>query len=97
MVYYKRNANYVLRAIHDTFFLINISDNYKDEKCALLETNEIGAFIWDNLEQEKTLVEIVELLLQAINNEVSYDIVSNDVSTYLKVLFHKGVVTESVR
>lgn len=48
----KKNPNIVARKIHGSSFLIDISDNYSGDKCALYEINETGMFIWSNIDRE---------------------------------------------
>jgi hypothetical protein len=53
---YTKNENIVARQIHDTYFLINIADNYAHDKCILYQVNEIGYFIWSNIHGKETSV-----------------------------------------
>lgn len=91
-MFYERNSNYVLRKIHDTFFLIDITDNYNDEKCHLIETNEIGKFIWDSLGENNTIEQLTEALKNAITDEVPYILIYQDVTEYINILVEKGIV-----
>lgn len=89
---YKQNDNYVLRHIHDTYFFINITDRYEDEKCFLNETNEIGAFIWNSLKVEMTVGTVAERLFEAISDEVDYQEIFYDVLNYLSDLEKKKII-----
>ena len=46
-----KNGDIILRTIHGSIFLIDISDNYSGDKCALYEINETGKFLWDNIDE----------------------------------------------
>lgn len=88
----KRNEDIVARKIHDTFFLINIKQNYLDDKCTLYEINELGYFIWNAL----AITDKIEVIVNMINNEidepVEKSIIENDVRTFFDVLSVEGYV-----
>lgn len=89
---YIKNQNIVARKIHDSYFLINITDNYLDDKCRLYELNEIGYFIWNQLEETGEISIIVSVLNDNIIGEVDYDMLWADVEEYLTVLVDEGFV-----
>ena len=89
---YVRNENYVLRKVHDTFFFIDITDNYKDDTCKLIETNEIGEFIWNALSKENTIESIAKKLKIKIIEDISFEIILEDVRSYISVLENKNIV-----
>lgn len=91
-MFYERNSNYVLRRIHDSFFLIDITDNYNDEKCHLIEVNEIGSFIWGSLEENNTIEHLTEALKRVITEDVPYEVIYHDVNEYINMLVDKGIV-----
>lgn len=91
-MFYQRNEIYVLRKIHDTYFFINITDKYNDDKCQLIETNEVGAFVWAQLEQPRAIKEIVYSLIKIVNEEVDFKEVYEDIRNYLEELNSKGIV-----
>lgn len=62
----KRNANYFLRNIGDTFFLYP-SDELQDKKLVFL--NETSAFLWDKLKEECSTDDLVKALLKYYNVE----------------------------
>lgn len=88
----KRNENIVARKVHGSFFLIDISDNYSGDKCALYELNEIGMFIWENINGSRNIVDIVTLLKAAIIDDIDYQILYDDVSEYIDTLVDKGFI-----
>ena len=94
-VTYKKNKNIVLRNIHNTFFLIDITDNYSGDKCILNETNEVGAFIWNELSEKTSIEDIVDKLKSLLNEEVSRDAIYSDIQEYIHYLKHSGFVEES--
>lgn len=91
---YSRNQNYVLRKIHETYFLIDITDNYKDDKCRLIETNEIGEFIWSKLIKEMSIKELTDELMAALTDDVPEAVLHDDIKAYLQTMSAKGIVIE---
>ena len=65
--------NIVARKIHDSYFLIDICQKYLEDKCYLYEINEIGYFIWHELNRTSDINKVVSSLLDTIIEEVSYE------------------------
>lgn len=89
-----KNGDVVLRTIHGSIFLIDIADNYSGDRCSLYEINETGRFLWDNIENNRTIDGLVSALQDAIIDEVSYDVLLNDVTEYINDLIEKKFVSE---
>ncbi|MBP3883492.1 MAG: PqqD family protein [Olsenella sp.] len=91
-----RNDGVVLRPIHGSFFLIDIADNYSGDKCALYEINEIGAFLWRNIDGKNSLEDLVSLLQSAIEDDVPASILRQDTNEYLIDLKAHGFISEVI-
>ena len=91
---YKANDNIVEREIHGSFFLIDITDNYRGDRCALYEINRTGMFLWKNLSTAKTADELTELLKAAIIDDIDYHIIHSDVLEFLNSLVSKKFILE---
>lgn len=91
---YRQNKNIVFRKIHDTFFLIDITDNYMGDQCLLNEINEVGAFIWSELSNVNDIGGVVEKLKVQLNEEVEFEVLYNDVKEYIQYLLQLGLVEE---
>lgn len=89
-----KNDNIVLRKIHGSFFLIDISDNYLEDKCSIFEINEIGKFIWDSMDEYNTIEELVSTLQNVIDDEIPYEELYFDVSEYMNDIVDKKFVLE---
>lgn len=89
-----KNDDVVLRMIHGSIFLIDISDNYSEDKCALYEINETGKFLWDNIEENSTIDGLVDALQDVIIDEVPRDVLVADVTEYIGDLIDKEFVSE---
>ena len=90
-----KNGNVVLRTIHGSIFLIDISDNYSGDKCSLYEINETGKFLWDNIDENRTIDSLVSTLQDAIIDEVPRDVLIADVTEYIGDLIEKEFVLEA--
>lgn len=92
----KRNANIVKRKIHDTYFLIDITQNYLEDTCSLYEINEIGAFIWDQINESNTINDIAMNLYQVIQDDsIEWNDIINDVKEYIDLLKNEKFVVEN--
>lgn len=89
-----KNDSVVLRTIHGSIFLIDISDNYSGDKCSLYEINETGKFLWDAVDQNGTVDELVVALQNAIIDEVPREVLLNDVTEYINDLMNKSFILE---
>ena len=88
------NKNAIARKIYNSYFLIDITDNYSGDRCALYEVNETGMFLWENLSAKKTADELTTLLKEAIVDDVSYQIVFSDVMEFIHTLTDKNFILE---
>lgn len=89
-----RNADVVVRTVHGSIFLIDISDNYCGDKCALYEINETGKFLWETMDGQVTVETLSKALQSVLIDVVPYEVLYNDVSEYIKDLKSKGFVLE---
>lgn len=89
---FERKKSVVIRKIHGAFFLVDISDNYAGDKCALYETNHIGAFIWNQIDGKRSLKQIIIILKENINGEVPETTLFADTKEYMTVLVEKSFV-----
>lgn len=89
-----RNNDIVLRNIHDSYFLIDTTQNYLNDICNLYEINEIGKFCWDSLATCVEIEDIVKSLMENLIDEVDYDEVNSDIREYINMLIDNGFVEE---
>ena len=68
---YKRNANFVYRKIENETILVPIKNNVGDMSC-IYNLNEVGAFIWERLDGEKTVNDILNMVVE------EFDITAED-------------------
>ena len=89
-----KNPNIVPRKIHGAFFLIDIADNYEGNRCALYELNETGMFLWNHISESSDKASLARELQAAIIDNVEYEIIYDDVSSYVDTLIANGFVLE---
>lgn len=58
---FRKNENFVFRQIDDETILVPIKDNLGDMG-SIYNLNEVGAFIWEQLDGHKTLSDINKML-----------------------------------
>lgn len=87
-----KNSNIVERKIHGSFFLIDISDNYAEDKCALYEINEVGSFIWNQIDGKRSLTDIAVELQKAIVDDIDLQVLIDDASEFVESLLAKQFV-----
>ena len=89
-----KNENTIMRTVHGSIFLIDISDNYAGDKCALYEINETGKFIWDSLDSCATVEALTTRLKAAIIDDIPYAVLQEDVADYINDLREKRFILE---
>lgn len=82
---------FMLKKILDDYIVVPTGDNIVDFAVAV-SLNETGAFLWKQLESEKTHEELVVSLSQEYG--VSPDDVDGDVSDFIKLLKNHGFLAE---
>lgn len=88
----RKNKNIVARKIHGSFFLIDISDNYSGDQCAIYEINETGMFIWEQINGARDIEELVALLKAAVIDDVDPQLLRDDVTEFIDTLIMKRFV-----
>ena len=90
----------VERNIHGAYFLIDIFEKYKDDKCSLYEINEFGHIIWNGLtkyndnQAENITKEIMSII---VDDNVNSETVYEDVLEYLDILKENGFLVKNGR
>jgi methyltransferase-like protein len=86
---YKRNENFVYRKIENETILVPIKNNVGDMSC-IYNMNEVGAFIWDHLDGEKTLDDILNMIADEF--DVSDQDAEIDLQDYISDLNEIGAI-----
>ena len=58
---FRKNENFVFRQIDDETILVPIKDNVGDMG-AIYNLNEVGAFVWEHLDGQKTLFDVKNMV-----------------------------------
>ena len=93
----KKNVNIVARKIHNTFFLVDIKQNYLNDKCSLYEINEMGYYIWNALDECDEIVSIAKMIKEEVEDDIDIECIIDDVSGFLGMLKKEGYVLEDGR
>jgi len=80
---FQKNENFVFRQIDDETILVPIKDNVGDMG-AIYNLNEVGAFVWEHLDGEKTLFDIKNMV--AGEFEVSLEDAESDLIEFVNNL-----------
>ena len=86
---YKRNENFVYRKIENETILVPIKNNVGDMSC-IYNLNAVGAFIWDHLDGEKTLSDILNMIADEF--DVSDQDAEIDLQDYISDLNEIGAI-----
>ena len=88
---YKRNENFVYRKIQDETILVPIKDNVGDMG-SIYNLNEVAAFIWEQLDGEKTLLDIKNMVLDEF--QVSPEQAQADLCDFVSQLREVNAIVE---
>ena len=91
---YKKIESFVERNIYGKYFLINIKENYMNDKCYLYELNEIGHFIWNQIDRSHNMDDLVNNIIKETVDDVSYEKVHDDTAAFIEKLIIEGFVEE---
>jgi hypothetical protein len=80
---YMRNKDIVCRKIEDETIFVPIKDNVGDMGC-IYTVNKMGSFIWENLDGEKTLDDILSLITEEF--EISAREAQEDLNEFISEL-----------
>jgi methyltransferase-like protein len=88
---YRRSEDFVYRKIQDETILVPIKDNVGDMG-AIYNLNEVGAFIWEQLDGEKTLLDITNMIVEEF--EVSPEQAQADLREFVSQLKEINAILE---
>ena len=77
---YRRNENFVYRKIQSETILVPIRDNVGDMSC-IYNLNKVGAYVWERLDGDRTLIEIINLITEEF--DVAVQEVESDVHEFV--------------
>jgi hypothetical protein len=88
---YRRSEDLVYRKIQDETILVPIKDNVGDMG-SIYNLNEVGAFIWEQLDGEKTLLDITNMIVEEF--EVSPEQAQADLREFVSQLKEIDAILE---
>ena len=86
---YQRNAAFISRKIVEETVLVPIHQNVADMNC-IYTLNELGAFIWEQLDQPRTKIELQNAILGAYDADP--EILQYDLSQFLAEMTGIGAI-----
>lgn len=89
---YTRNPDFIFRKIVDEMILVPIHKNIADMD-AIFTLNEVGAFVWAQIEQPCSLDEIQESLVDEFDADPK--IIQSDLRQFLAEMISLGAVSKS--
>lgn len=84
----KVKEGFLVKQILDDYLVVPTGDNIVDFS-AVVSLNESGAFLWEQLETEKTEAELVSALM-ATYEPLEQSVAENDVAEFVKLLKTHG-------
>ena len=81
-----QKKNIVKRKIHDSYFLIDIKQNYLDDKCYIYELNPMGNLIWDSVDKVSSLTELAQLVKNKIDDKINFKQIMEDTKHFVDIL-----------
>jgi hypothetical protein len=88
---YQRNSNFIFRKIVDETVLVPIHQNVADMNC-IYTLNELGAFIWEQLDQPRTQMELQNAILGAYDADP--EVICQDLTQFLNEMMGIGALKE---
>lgn len=89
---YTRNSDFIFRKVVDEMILVPIHQDV-GEMDSIYTLNPVGAFIWENLDNPKTLEELKSAILEEY--EAPSEVVAADLVNFLNALIEFGAVTKN--
>ena len=85
-----KNQEIVERNIHGTYFLVDLKQNYLDEKCYIYELNEMGHYIWNNIDLFPSVESFVSKLQSELVDQIPFETLLKDVYEFINCLSEEG-------
>ncbi len=80
---------FILRGIAGEYILVPVGNTALDFN-GLISVNEIGAFLWEKLQQESSMDQLVEAVLEEY--EAEEEIARSDMTEFVESLVNIGIV-----
>jgi len=89
---YKISGNVIARKIEGELVIIPIRSGIGDLEAEMYSLSKTGIAVWDKLDGERTLEELIRSLMNEYN--APYEEIKSDVVELVESLFEKGLVFE---
>lgn len=94
---YKKNENIVLRKIEPSYFLVDITKCYNNTEQKMFITDEVGAEIWNTIEDGDVFEAVYEKFLAKLTDEKTDELkecVRADLQEYIQKLLDQECIYE---
>ncbi len=88
---YCKSERFVEKSIGNEKVLVPLTDNVVDMN-HVLTLNELGTFLFDQIDGEKTINDILSLLLEEY--DVASEIAKKDIEQFINNILNKGILFE---
>ena len=87
----KRNPEFVIRQVADRFVIVPVG-TAAEKFSGMITINATGKFLWDLLENEKSLESLAQALVEEY--EIDMELALKDVKTFLEPIRPTGAIVE---
>ena len=87
----KRNPEFVIRQVADRFVIVPVG-TAAEKFSGMITINATGKFLWDLLENEKSLESLAQALVEEY--EIDMELALKDVKTFLEPILPTGAIVE---
>lgn len=87
----KRNPEFVIRQVADRFVIVPVG-TAAEKFSGMITINATGKFLWDLLENEKSLESLAQALVKEY--EIDMELALKDVKTFLEPILPTGAIVE---
>ena len=88
---FKVNTNYLIREVAGEYLLVAI-DQAEHSQNQLMMLNETGSFIWENLQEELTMEELVDRARKEFND--ADGLIEEHICEFVMALVNYGLIYE---
>jgi len=89
VVRYVRNPDFIFRKVVDEVILVPLKQNVADMD-AIFSLNEVGAFVWDQLDDSKTLTDLKSAVFSEFDAEP--ETMEKDLVSFLQSMVDIGAI-----
>lgn len=86
---FERNADFIFRKVVDEYVLVPIHQDVATMDC-IYSLNEVGAFIWEKLQEKRTQAELQAAILDEFDADAQ--VLAQDLENFLQEMITIGAI-----